>query len=142
MFDLLLFLQLRLDFRSTCATFVRTATHEDLAGLPVDLWVVLLKPCKPQYNVLLPKTSDCEGSPLRVAIITENCIYNFRDRPSLVRTSVYIEHRYRAVEFLGGEPVPLHISTVHELSSSSAVHKCRTRLDFRSVRCLDLYLDE
>jgi hypothetical protein len=141
-FDLPLFLPLRSYFRTTCATFIRAATHEDLTGLPVDLWVVLLKPCEPKYNVLFPKTSDCEGSPLRVAIVTENCIYDFRDRPSLVRTSVHIEHRYRTVELLGGEPVPLHIRTVHELSSGSAVHECGTGLDFRRVRCLDLYLDE
>jgi hypothetical protein len=40
-------------------------------GLPVDLWVVLLEPCKPKYNVLFPQTSDCGGSPLCVAIVTE-----------------------------------------------------------------------
>jgi hypothetical protein len=115
MFDLPLFLQFSLYLPVTHVALVWAVTHEDLAILLVDLWVVCLEPGKPKYDVLLPQTGDYT---LHVPIIVENCIYDFGDRSSFIQTPIDVEYRYIMVEFPGGEPAPLHILAVHELSSA------------------------
>jgi hypothetical protein len=46
--------------------------HLDVFGLPINLWVMIVKPVVPipQDHALLPQASDCELSALRVAVIS------------------------------------------------------------------------
>ena len=76
---LLLFLSLFLHICSTCVAFVWVPTHHYFPSLPVNLWVMLLEPSKPEDDVLFPEVSDCEGCAFHMSIIPENCVYNFHD---------------------------------------------------------------
>ena len=62
---------------STHVAFVQTSTHYYLLSLPVNLWVMLLEPSKPEDDVLFPKVSDCEGCAFCMSIVLENCGYDF-----------------------------------------------------------------
>ena len=88
---LLLFLLLFLYVHSTHVAFVWTLTHHYLPSLPVNLWVMLLEPSKPEDDVLFPKVSDHEGCAFHMSIIPENGVYNLCDQTCLIMSSINIE---------------------------------------------------
>ena len=74
-------------------------------------------------------------------IVVENCIYDLHDGPCLIRASIHIEHWDGKSEFPSGQPVPLHVVTVHELASGSTVYECGPRFDLCSIGGLDFHPD-
>ena len=86
-----LFLSLFLCIHSTDVAFVWTSTHHYFPNSPVNLWVMLLEPSKPEDDVLFPEVSDCEGCAFCMSIILENCVYNFHDQTCPVVGSINIE---------------------------------------------------
>ena len=102
---------------------------------------MLLKPSKPEDDVLFPEVSDHKGHAFCMSIILENGVYNFRDRTCLITSSINIEDWDGMLQLPSAKSVTFHIVPVHELTSGSAVDECRSGFDFCSVRGLDLYFD-
>ena len=65
-------------------TLAQAPTHGHLLGLPVNLWVVLLKAGESEDDILPPKVGDCKCCPLGMAIEVEDCIHNLSNRPTLI----------------------------------------------------------
>ena len=135
----LLFLSLFLYIHSTRVAFVWTPTHHYLPSLPVNLWVMLLEPSKPEDDVLFPKVSDHKGHAFHMSIIPENCVNDFRDRTCLIASSIDIEDWDGMLQLPSVKSVTFHIVPVHELAGGSTVDECRSGFDFRSVCGLDLH---
>ena len=76
-----------------------------------------------------------------MSIILENCVYNFCDQTCLITSSINIENWDGTLQLPSAKSVMFHIVPVHELTSGSAVDKCRPRLDFCSVCGLDFYFN-
>ena len=136
-----LLLSLFLYIRSTRVAFVWTPTHHYLPSLPINLWVILLEPGKPEDDVLFPKVSDHEGHVFHMSIILENCVYNFHDQTCLVMSSTNIEDWDGTLQIPSAKSVTFHIVPFHELTSGSAVDKCRSGFDFCHIHGLDLYFN-
>ena len=126
----------------TVVTFVWTAAHGHLLGLPVDLWVVLLEPGEAQDDILLSQAGDCEGGAFRVVIESEDCIHNLHNGARFIWSAIYIVDWNGMDEFLSGEAVAFHITPVHELTHGTTVHKGWTRFDFSGVCGLHSHFDD
>src|SRR3978361_890977 len=76
------------DFRAAGEALVWAATHFDFLGLPVNLWIVFLKPSEAQYDILFPRIGDCNGSPFGVVVVAQYCVYNFSDRAGVISGTI------------------------------------------------------
>jgi len=70
--------------------------HLYFSSLPIDLWVVILKPGIAKDHALLSKARDSKECPFRIGFVAKNYIYYFRDLTYLIGRAVYIVHQYGA----------------------------------------------
>ena len=95
-------------------TTVGTVGEFHLLGLPVNLWVVLLKPGVPQDDVPLAKTRDCKECPLGMLLVLQDEVNHLCHLAHFVGCSVNVRHRDGARELLGVDLVSDHEFTVNE----------------------------
>ena len=129
------------DFCLAGVTFVWTAVHGHLLGLPVNLQVVLLEPGEVKEDILLSQVHDCEGA-FGVVIGSEDCIRNLHNGACFIWSAIYIVDLNGMEVHLGGEVVAFQVAPVHELSHGTAVYWGWTGFDLSSVCELDPYFDD
>jgi len=66
----------------------RASVHLHFSGLPIDLWVVVLKPGITKDHTLPSEAVDSEECPFGVGFVMEDYIHHFGDLTGLVRGAV------------------------------------------------------
>ena len=90
-----------------------------------------------EYQFLITKAGDTEGSPFRMIFVLEDETNSFSYGAGLVRGPVYIVDRNWASKFLQIKLAAFCIVSVDKFSSSSAVYQGIDRFPLRGVRSLE-----
>ena len=93
---------------------VGTVGDFHLLGLPVNLWVVLLKPGVPQDDVPLAKTRDCKECLFGMSLVLQDEVSHFCHLACFVGCSVNIQYGDGVSKLSGVNSVSDHEFTVNE----------------------------
>jgi len=116
-----------------------TSIHLHFSGLPIDLWVVVLKPGVTEDHVLPAEAGDSEERPFGVDFVTKNHVYHFRDLTCLVGGAIHIVHRYGARDAPGVNAFHSDEVSIYEVARSSGIQKRLDRMHLAGVCGADFY---
>ena len=84
-------LTLGLHFVSASHATRRAPAHFDVLGIPVDLWVVLLKPGVPEDELLLAESGHSKLDLFAVALVMQDHIDDILDGAGFIGRAIYTE---------------------------------------------------
>jgi len=117
----------------------RTSVHLHFSGLPIDLWVVVLKPGITEDHVLPSEAGDSEEHPFRVGFVTENHVYYFRDLTCLIGGAIHIVHQYGARDAPGVNVFRSDEVLIYKVACSSGVQKRLDGMHLAGICGADFY---
>jgi len=126
-------------YHTTSFALRRALVHLHFSGLPIDLWVVVLKPGITEDYVLPSKARDSKKRPFRVGFVTENYVYHFRDLTYLIEGAIHVVHQYGARDAPGVNTFCSDKISIYEVVHSSRVQKYLDKIHLAGVYGADFY---
>jgi len=120
----------------------RTSVHLHFSGLPIDLWVVVLKPGITEDHALPSEAGNSEKHPFGVGFVMKNHVYHFRDLTCLVGRAVHVVHQYGARDALGVNAFCSDKVSIYEVVRGSGVQKRLDGMHLTGVCSTDFYRED